>query len=660
MSLPVRALVRGPVDERLVDRLERDHDVRSVGADGSADCAIDARPLAGDRPVIDERRPTVVLHHDGGTATRALAAGAARCVRLDGDTETDAAHVAAALSRELDGDGDRTVAASDRSEADGGRGVGPLPESETDLPSGADADRRLLVREAIDELADVFFLFDGNLQFLAWNRTLNEVTGYTDEEIRSMVPSDFVDEGDEAAIGAAISRAVEQGRATEEADIVTKDGETIPYEFTGTALTDDGAVLGICGIGRDVSERRRRERTLRCQAERLRTLNRINEVIRNVTQDLVRASTREEIERSVADRLAAEEPYRFAWVGEYDAATDRVVPRASAGVESGYLDARADLEFEDRDMTAETAVRTGEIQVAQRIAENATIETWREAALDRGYESAAAVPLAYRGATYGVFCVYAPRPDAFDEEERAVLGELGETVAYAINAADRRRALLIDSVVELEFLVRDESLFSVAASEAGADVEFMGAVPDGNEALTQFYRIEGVDPEAVLAETGAAGSVVRTPDDGTEGVVRVDNRTGLGATFADYGGTIRRLHAASGEARLVTTFPQGTDVRQVAEAVDRHSERAELVARRERERPDAIRPGRRAAEALTDRQQTVLTTAYLSGFFDSPRANTGAEVAETLGISTPTFHEHIRIAERKLIEAFLDPRVSDG
>jgi len=130
--------------------------------------------------------------------------------------------------------------------------------------------------------------------------------------------------------------------------------------------------------------------------------------------------------------------------------------------------------------------------------------------------------------------------------------------------------------------------------------------------------------------------------------------------FADYGGTVLRIHASDGEARVVTTFPQGTDVRRVVEAVERHSADAELVARREREREGATPPGRRADEALTDRQRTVLTTAYLSGFFDSPRANTGAEVAETLDISTPTFHEHIRIAERKLVEAFLEPHVDEG
>ena len=622
----------------------------------------------GEEPSFTDGRPTVVLHDDGRVATRALADGAARCVRLEGDPRTDAAHVAAAVRRELDGEPGGATTAALASEPP----RAPVPSAppatswggERDNPTGYAAgpgsldDRQTLIKEALDELADVFFLFDTDLQFLAWNRTVNEVTGYSDEEVASMVPTDFVADEDEASIAAAISRAIEEGRAIEEATIVTRDGEEIPFEFTGTALTVDGDVLGVCGIGRDITERKRRERTLECQAERLRTLNRINEVIRNVNRDLVRAATREEIERSVVERLAAEEPYRFAWIGEYDAASGRVVPRASAGDGSDYLGLRADFEFESEDMTAETAVRTGEVKVAQRIADNPTIDPWREAALERGYESAAAVPLVYRGASYGAFCVYAPRPDAFDDKEREVLRELGETAAYAVNAAERRRALLTDSVVELEFNVREDSFFPAVASTVGADVEFMGAVPSGDESVAQFYQVGGADPGAVLAGTDATGSVVREREDG--GVVRIEGEAELAAVFADYGGTVLRIHASDGEARVVTTFPQGTDVRRVVEAVDRHAADAELVARREREREDATHPGRRADEALTDRQHTVLTTAYLSGFFDSPRANTGAEVAETIDISTPTFHEHIRIAERKLIEAFLEPHVDEG
>ncbi|WP_411715929.1 ATP-binding protein, partial [Natronomonas sp.] len=48
--------------------------------------------------------------------------------------------------------------------------------------------------------------------------------------------------------------------------LVNDDGRTIPYEFRNRRLTDeDGSVIGMVGIGRDITERRRREWQLQRQ-----------------------------------------------------------------------------------------------------------------------------------------------------------------------------------------------------------------------------------------------------------------------------------------------------------------------------------------------------------------------------------------------------------
>ncbi|WP_223302167.1 helix-turn-helix domain-containing protein [Haladaptatus sp. R4] len=60
------------------------------------------------------------------------------------------------------------------------------------------------------------------------------------------------------------------------------------------------------------------------------------------------------------------------------------------------------------------------------------------------------------------------------------------------------------------------------------------------------------------------------------------------------------------------------------------------------------------AESLTDRQRTALETAYLAGFFEWPRNSTGEEVAELLDVSAPTFHQHLRHAQSKLLKTFFD------
>ncbi|MCP6198885.1 PAS domain-containing protein, partial [Klebsiella pneumoniae] len=76
-------------------------------------------------------------------------------------------------------------------------------------------------------------------------------------------PSDHRDR-----IAEAIATTFETGEVEVTADFETKGGDRIPYEFTGARLTGpDGGVRGLVGVGRDLSERRRRERELE-RAER--------------------------------------------------------------------------------------------------------------------------------------------------------------------------------------------------------------------------------------------------------------------------------------------------------------------------------------------------------------------------------------------------------
>jgi predicted DNA binding protein len=57
---------------------------------------------------------------------------------------------------------------------------------------------------------------------------------------------------------------------------------------------------------------------------------------------------------------------------------------------------------------------------------------------------------------------------------------------------------------------------------------------------------------------------------------------------------------------------------------------------------------------LTERQRTALEAGYFGGFFEWPRHRNGEEVADSLGIGASTFHQHVRKAERKLLERVFD------
>ncbi len=145
-----------------------------------------------------------------------------------------------------------------------------MPDREGPSDSLVDLSRADLV-SVLDAVTDVLYVFTPDNNFQTWNDALIQVTGYSEHEIADMSPGEFFEGDDRERVSAAFSRVIEDGtRATVEANIVTKDGTEIPYEFTGVRLrvNEAGETL-IAGIGRDISERVERERQLQLQNERL-------------------------------------------------------------------------------------------------------------------------------------------------------------------------------------------------------------------------------------------------------------------------------------------------------------------------------------------------------------------------------------------------------
>ncbi|MFC7225059.1 PAS domain S-box protein [Halalkalicoccus sp. GCM10025322] len=122
---------------------------------------------------------------------------------------------------------------------------------------------RTFISEALDTLDDAFFVVgtDGELQ--RWNKRVTEVTGYSETELSEMNVIQMFPENEREVIANAIKTTLETGLDRVEADVRTADGTRIPYEFAARCLTDsEGEVLGIAGIGRDISDRKQREKQL--------------------------------------------------------------------------------------------------------------------------------------------------------------------------------------------------------------------------------------------------------------------------------------------------------------------------------------------------------------------------------------------------------------
>lgn len=137
--------------------------------------------------------------------------------------------------------------------------------------AGKDASQHLLdLHQMIETVPDIIFTLDLQGDLVRWNKRLQTVTGFTPQELAGRPALAFVPEHEHAQTAAAIRRAFEDGYAELEGHLLTKAQFTIPYHWTGAALKDeDGRVIGITGVGRDVSEKKRIQAEFQRQRQQL-------------------------------------------------------------------------------------------------------------------------------------------------------------------------------------------------------------------------------------------------------------------------------------------------------------------------------------------------------------------------------------------------------
>ncbi|MFD1514186.1 bacterio-opsin activator domain-containing protein [Halomarina rubra] len=433
------------------------------------------------------------------------------------------------------------------------------------------------------------------------------------------------------------------------------------FDAVSRELTDLLAATAEAALDRVRREGRLRhqERELQRRNAELTALDRINEIIREIDQALVGAETRVEIEHAVCDLLTDDDRFSFAWIGVVDSTNDVLEPRSWAGDERGYLDETtftiAESAVEPAGRTAATQTVTTVDTVPARLRE----ESWRSNALSRDFLSVLSVPLAYDEFTYGVLTVYADTQAAFDDTAREVLAELGETIASATSAIERKNALLTTSVTRVEFDVEDPTfVLSRLADAAGCELTYRGGVQQTEHGSDIFVGVERAPVDAVVTAASSLVSVEGVQpisSDESGGVVRLRvAQPFLALGLADHGAVVQRVTAGEDGTTVLVDVPETVDVRHITRLLSNSVAGVNLRSKRTLEESSTRDLHSRFLEQVTDRQLEVVQTAYYSGFFESPRESTGEDVAAALDISPAAFYRHSRTVQRKLFSTLFD------
>ncbi|SEV97530.1 bacterio-opsin activator domain-containing protein [Natrinema salifodinae] len=520
-----------------------------------------------------------------------------------------------------------------------------------------------------------------------WNRSAAAMFGYRAGEIAGTHVSTFYpDEAVEDGVPErTLSTALEESGHETDGWRVHKDGSQFRATEVVSPLRDDqGRHRGFAIFVRDVTATHEKLEAAREQRDEFDRLYAVARRHRAVTDALLESTDHEEAETATCTALTDGRAYDAAWIDRETFSDRRREWRASSGIDPDAVDRldpdewradggdgtagtdepEPDLEFSDSgtDTDAGSGPSTepgpdsgsrGETVVADDV--TATLD-------GDAFEGAVArVPLAYGDTVYGMLSVATERPDAFGDDERAWLATLGRQVGYAIAAIRRRNLLLSDRVIELEVACRDARSFFVDASRRlDCRFELDSLVPIGESTQLYYVRLEGASPADVfeLAEADDGIDDCRLVETGEEGwrVEFVIEASCPIVTLTEYGVTVHEAVFEGGSATITGECAADADLRTVLDGLRSAFPESELVGKREAERTvQTAREFREGIEdRLTDRQEAALRAAYFGGYYDWPRESTAEEVADAMGVSSPTLHNHLRKGQQELLRTFFD------
>jgi PAS domain S-box-containing protein len=303
--------------------------------------------------------------------------------------------------------------------------------------------KELDLRIIFENVFDVIYRMDQEFRITSVSSSLERALGYKPEEIinrplqeLSILQPEYL----EKALSDAIRLFGGEVIDPQVYAFIAKDGTKKYGEISSTSISEEGKIVSIVYVARDITQKILAEKALSKSNRAVNVLSRVNKTV-------VRASSEKDLMNDICRIIVEDGGYRLAWVGFTGQDEEKIAyPVAYAGYEDGYLETTLmkDTDEKWRYSPAATAIRTGEIVICQNIQSDSRFAPWRDEALDRKYASSIALPLTSNGKIFGVLNIYAEEPDAFEKDEANLVKEMADDLAFGITAlrtrAERNRA----------------------------------------------------------------------------------------------------------------------------------------------------------------------------------------------------------------------------
>jgi PAS domain S-box-containing protein len=374
--------------------------------------------------------------------------------------------------------------------------------------------------------------------------------------------------------------------------------------------------------------------------------------IRNAFDQLLRAGSANDVKKRLCDGLAVGGVFEPARVVEVSSDGQLVVTGGSTAESDGHP------EFVDVSGTVEQAVR----EVADAPGSTTTVRVGEGASATESVDPSGSdehvvvvASVGHNGRTFGALVARCGAAGTFDGLVEEYISTLSDFAGLTLFAHNNRELVLSERRTELEFEVTGSSCLAVpvsAALDCYCEVEHNTLTSDDDHLL--YLRVDHPKAADVIDAAATVDSVTSCRpvwEDDEECVVEVIKTESGAETMIGFGAAVSEASAERGTGTLVIQLPQSVDTGAVVDAyIDRNPD-ARLVSKRTVDRAvetaQSVDDG--ALEHLTEKQRSALFTAFHAGYFNWPRGSTAEEVASSLGVTSPTFQQHLRVALEQLV-----------
>lgn len=125
-------------------------------------------------------------------------------------------------------------------------------------------------RELFENARDAMYVHDLDGTYTSINHAAEKLSGYARDEIVGHNFSEFIDREHIKEVRKRFcGKLAHGGETTYEVDVIAKDGRRVPVEVSSRAIYEKGAIVGVQGTARDITERKQAQDALQMFSRQL-------------------------------------------------------------------------------------------------------------------------------------------------------------------------------------------------------------------------------------------------------------------------------------------------------------------------------------------------------------------------------------------------------